>query len=61
MDKIKVGDLVELKSGGPKMTVRNVDDGNKAALIIVCYFTKNHTLKVDRFPPETLIKVSADK
>ena len=31
MTNIKIGDLVWLKSGGPKMTVRRIDDNNKCA------------------------------
>lgn len=51
MSQWKVGDLVQLKSGGPVMTVASVrDDIGQLA----CKWFLNSEPKSDWFPPEAL-------
>jgi len=53
MVDLKKGDVVQLKSGGPHMTVDQVSDGNK----IKCIWFVQTELKVDYFNVETLDKI----
>jgi uncharacterized protein YodC (DUF2158 family) len=51
---INVGDVVKLKSGGPKMTVEKID----TELYAVCWwFDKNEEAKTSKFCLETLMTV----
>jgi len=52
MDDFKTGDLVHLKSGGPRMTVTGVDNEND---IVNCQWFVGNTLNEDRFPKEALV------
>lgn len=51
---LKVGDLVRLKSGGPKMTVSSTD-GEK--YVAVQWFGGNHLHENLYMNPETLFKI----
>lgn len=54
MESIKVGDVVQLKSGGPLMTVAKLRSAGDEAL---CYYFHNapgSMLQFDSFPIETL-------
>jgi uncharacterized protein YodC (DUF2158 family) len=51
MPELKVGDVVQLKSGGPKMTIANTKS-NPAG--ILCVWFDDTEPKSSRFPPETL-------
>lgn len=51
-DQFKVGDIVQLKSGGPPMTFRSVDAVNGDCLCE--WFGGGNTLKSHKFLPETL-------
>ncbi len=56
-EPFKVGDTVELKSGGPVMTVTAFVKGT--ASIRCAWFTSdNAQAKVQGFPPESLKRVS---
>ena len=52
-DQLKVGDVVQLKSGGPKMTVTVVDNTLGTPIIYCAWFvgTKQES---GNFPPEAL-------
>lgn len=51
MAQFKVGDVVELKSGGPAMTVEGIDPGTGR---VVCkWFVKNEE-RTGQFLPDTL-------
>ena len=52
MDELKVGDLVHLKSGGPRMTVTAVDKENDK---VNCQWFVGNELNQDLFPIETLV------
>ncbi len=50
-EKFKVGDVVILKSGGPKMTVEDVEAGDT----IVCqWFVDGKKLEYGSFPADSL-------
>lgn len=53
-DKIKEGDVVVLKSGGPEMTVshRNVEDSEQW----VCVWFEGQNKKIDSFKEKALEK-----
>lgn len=51
------GDLVQLKSGGPTMTVAKVDNIN----VYVVWFDKNDEPKLQTFPSHTLKSVGEVK
>jgi uncharacterized protein YodC (DUF2158 family) len=63
----KVGDIVKLKSGGPKMTIEKTGplNSNNAETGIHCVWFVNiqgdEQLKDGKFVPETLIKPSNEK
>ncbi len=50
MDNFKTGDTVQLKSGGPVMTVTGKTGGGK----LTCAWFENSESKRDIFPPESL-------
>lgn len=54
--KFKVGEIVQLKSGGPKMTVKTISDSSDNDTIY-CHWFAGSKLSFGRFAPETLIKV----
>ena len=57
----KVGDVVRLKSGGPKMTVRAVDtDATSGEVTIYCDWFAGTTAHHEYFPPDALRDASAD-
>lgn len=53
-----IGDVVVLKSGGPKMTVLEIDDSNKLFKGIQCTWFNEITgnFMIGTFPPLTLEK-----
>jgi uncharacterized protein YodC (DUF2158 family) len=49
--QFNVGDVVQLKSGGPKMTVTKVDSN-----WVTCNWFEGSKVHVDLFPPDALAK-----
>ncbi len=58
MSKFKVGDVVQLASGGPKMTLTS-DDGAKGGQVCCHWFTRDEELKTADLPEEALVRVSS--
>jgi uncharacterized protein YodC (DUF2158 family) len=55
-DEFTKGDVVQLKSGGPRMTVSNTGEDSYGNFMIWCvWFEKTKKLD-DTFEPETLVK-----
>jgi uncharacterized protein YodC (DUF2158 family) len=52
---LKAGDVVELKSGGPKMTIKHVGD-NYGVIEAYCQWFDGTKLLEGSFPPESLKK-----
>jgi uncharacterized protein YodC (DUF2158 family) len=59
----KVGDIVTLKSGGPRMTVQRVIEKSdrQPDEIIECQWFDKNTLKEASFPPDSLKIWEPDK
>lgn len=55
MNDLKEGDVVRLKSGGPKMTISTMDEVNKR---VYCKWFVNGELKSEKFSPFSLGVVS---
>jgi uncharacterized protein YodC (DUF2158 family) len=53
MTEFKVGEIVQLKSGGPRMTVRNGDVGGE----VQCQWFAGSKLDSGFFPRESLMRV----
>ena len=53
------GDVVQLKSGGPVMTVGPVKPGPSGQLVTVSWFTESGKLEHSRFLAEALKKVES--
>lgn len=58
MNNLKVGDTVQLKSGGPVMTVANVkqldEQEIEAGVIVNCQWFVKDELKIGSFHPDVL-------
>lgn len=54
-EEIKEGDLVRLKSGGPKMTVDSVNGNNE---VKCCFFNENEPEWIT-YPSHTLKKIDS--
>lgn len=52
-EKFKKGDVVQLNSGGPKMTV---SDPSTLSDLIYCQWFAGNKLESGGFPPESLVK-----
>lgn len=55
-DSFVPGDVVQLKSGGPSMTVKGFTQGDHGPLMDCIYFSEGKYTE-DTFPPEVLSKV----
>lgn len=53
-DKFKSGDCVELKSGGPTMTVKGVGNYSYQENVVLCVWFDGMKKKEDTFVPESL-------
>ncbi len=63
MDGFEVGEIVQLKSGGPKMTIAGVDTtsaNTPAKRGIYCQWFAGKKLEEGYFKPESLKKSSED-
>ena len=58
-EKFEPGDVVQLKSGGPNMSVELIDEQSFPGNVVVqCkWFDEKKTLQTDSFKPEVLKKV----
>ena len=52
--EINVGDVVQLKSGGPRMVVDKIDHTFYVHPIGCVWFSKNDEIKYAQFSPESL-------
>jgi uncharacterized protein YodC (DUF2158 family) len=53
-DHFNAGDVVQLKSGGPKMTVTQTGKDSVGSFVVWCaWFVENKKVE-DTFPPEAL-------
>ncbi|WP_339068197.1 YodC family protein [Teredinibacter turnerae] len=52
-DEFNVGDVVQLKSGGPKMTVEKISDVDEDKIACCAWFDKNNIFK-DEFDQRLL-------
>lgn len=55
MGKFEIGETVQLKSGGPIMTVKGYGAA-QADVQVICQWFKNESLKEGEFPEESLEK-----
>ena len=58
MAKYDVGDIVKLKSGGPKMTIRGKHEHSGQ---FFCQWFAGSKLSDGLFPPESLVRVKEEK
>ena len=56
-DAFMPGDLVQLASGGPKMTVRGPGDDNPQ--FVACLFFDGSKMVVAEIPPQALVKAQS--
>lgn len=61
--ELKQGDVVQLKSGGPKMTVRSVSQGNPGVGLLaeVVWFGSGDKEEHSQYPVDELERVSDDE
>ncbi len=59
-DSFKVGDLVVLKSGGPKMTVTHTEGGRSGIIITTAWFAGSKN-EGGRFPVDALVIAPPDQ
>jgi len=57
VSSLKVGDIVQLKSGGPKMTVTS---GLLSSQTHECSWFENTELKHGKFPPDAVVVISEE-
>lgn len=57
LEAIHIGDVVQLKSGGPSMTVARIDTPSAGEFSVVTMWFCNHQVYSDRFPAEVLVRV----
>lgn len=61
VDQLAIGDSVQLKTGGPEMTVTKIETGTYSGqrmTMITCRWFWNGDFKQDQFPIEALRKVT---
>ena len=60
--EFKPGDVVKLKSGGPKMTIKKIGPNNleNAKDDASCVWFEGNQLKDSRFPLETLVSAQEE-
>lgn len=52
MGEFNEGDVVKLKSGGPKMTIKEINDNGE----VYCQWFSGTEIKTDFFGPTSLVK-----
>jgi uncharacterized protein YodC (DUF2158 family) len=52
--KFKVGEVVQLNSGGPRMTVMGTENGETTAMVLCEWFDKEQKLRRHNFPVTAL-------
>jgi uncharacterized protein YodC (DUF2158 family) len=60
-ETFNVGDVVRLKSGGPKMTVRHVGADPGGTPILFCEWFADNDVRKHEFVADTVAKVPAGK
>jgi uncharacterized protein YodC (DUF2158 family) len=60
MQQFKIGDIVQLRSGGPNMTVEDIEP-IPGKNLIDCQWFAGGKLNHGRFPPESLTKVEEEE
>lgn len=60
MSELKVGDVVQLKSGGPKMTINTLSEYNGKSYCMCIWFEANNHLSNKEFISQTLKKSEND-
>ena len=61
MSAFKEGEIVQLKSGGPKMTVKSVSAMGRKKDELLCQWFAGSKLNTGYFTSESLIKVSEEE
>lgn len=59
-EQFKIGDVVQLASGGPKMTVNYVDVGHKPFKIWCLWFDRSEEVKKGEFSADSLRAIPAE-
>jgi uncharacterized protein YodC (DUF2158 family) len=54
MKEIKLGDAVQLKSGGPRMTVSEISQGPQGVPLALCIWTVKGKTHKETFPIHSL-------
>ena len=54
-EALKIGDVVQLKSGGPKMTVTKVGDEEGVATVWVTWFDERNQTASTHFPAAAVL------
>lgn len=61
-ESFKIGNQVQLLSGGPVMTVQRIDEGSRiSGITIYCQWFAGKKLESGRFAPDTLRHVTEDE
>lgn len=55
VDEFKPGDVVILKSGGPKMTVRHIEEHGYTKGHVQCTWFDGSSFRVDSFQPTSIM------
>ena len=60
MTKFKIGELVRLRSGGPKMTVKMAPDESMGLEEVLCVWFKGDLEISESYHPDMLVHVNDD-
>jgi len=59
MDEFKLGMVVRLKSGGPELTVIEINPEMKGS--IICQWFSGSKFEIESFPPESLMIIKEEQ